>query len=184
MAARAAQWRAGVEAERRGSRDGDVPPGSRVTRQVRDDEGFRLRQGVDADRPVERGPGFIEAHAGLEPLPVGGDEGDHGDRRGAGVARQPHEGVERRLRRRVEDAVAIERRQASGVGDVADGTVFAIRDHGSGSSIRGRVARRAAAVSGREPGGRPAMPIPRPDKNEGRWQRTTSPSAVVGVPFT
>ncbi|MFC5555070.1 hypothetical protein [Methylobacterium iners] len=74
-----------------------------------------------ADRVVQVCLALRKSDAGLEPLPVAGNQADEGHGRVADVAGEQDDVVETQLGRGVEDVIGVERGEASGVKDVGRG---------------------------------------------------------------
>ena len=103
-----AQRRYSVEAEMRLACDEGIAGGARIRDEIRNDEEVGLGEDELADGAVEVGLAVRKADVGFEPLAVGGDETDQGDRYRAEPGGEPHDVVEALLGRGVEDAVSVE----------------------------------------------------------------------------
>ena len=106
------QQRAGVEAQAIVRGHQRIVDEARVLPRVRHDHEIILQQRLRADRHVERHFAHAKAHLRLEPLPVAGDEVDDRDGRVERLRRKQRDIIEIGLRRRVEDGVAFQRRDA------------------------------------------------------------------------
>ena len=99
---------AGIEAERVAADAQRVVERAPVRRRILDDQRPDLQDRVGADRLLDRRLGQDEAVARLEPLPRAVDQRDQRHRRLAQLRGKADEGVELRLFRGVQDAVARE----------------------------------------------------------------------------
>ncbi len=88
---------------------------SRVERRVGHDQRPIAEDRAGAERPVDRRPGGVQPHPGLEPLPVVGDETDQRDRGLADQRRQSGEVVEGDLGFGIEDLVAAQLLESRGL---------------------------------------------------------------------
>ncbi len=111
-AVRRREPRAGVETQVRRAGDERVVARARIAGQVLDDEQAGSREPEPADRLRQRRLAGVEPDPRLEPLAIVGDEADERDRRGAEISREVDDVVEARFRRRVEDRVVGQRRDA------------------------------------------------------------------------
>ena len=111
MTVRGDEWGAGVEADVRIVGDRWVAGKPRVQRRVRHDQHLCTVQSVGAERDLPAGRADVQADPGLEPLPVLVHQAHQRHRGCAHLRRQRGQVVEGLLRRRVQHAVAGQRRQ-------------------------------------------------------------------------
>jgi hypothetical protein len=99
---------AGVEADLRPAEHHGVVGEPRVEMGVVDDRRLILEDRVSAEGDLSRHLLGLETDPGLEPLPVAVDQADGGDRGLGDRRREPHDAVEVRVGRCVEDLAALQ----------------------------------------------------------------------------
>jgi hypothetical protein len=105
----------GVEADAGRPDDQRVVGEAIVSGRVQDDERLVAEDRVPAERDLARRLRDVETDAGLEPLAIAVDQRDQADRHLEELPRQPDDGVEVGLRRRVEEAQRRQRVQPESV---------------------------------------------------------------------